>query len=299
MALTKAREREPERVRGGPGVALGLPVEAGGERWNLVAGDALALLERMPEKSVDAAVVDPPYRLSNGGSSCHGGRRVRVDKGDWDASRGVEADHEFHLRWLRACQRVLKPSGTIWVSGTQHAIFSIGFAMQQLGFHLLNTVTWYKPNGAPNLACRFFTHSTELLLWASPAKLRPLGHTFNYPAMKAKYGGGKQVRDLWEVWEAPEPGGAQVVWSVPTPGPKEKVNGRHPTQKPVALLERILLASTSPGDLVLDPFGGSGTTGVAAVRLGLSFIGIEQNPEYVELARKRIRDAEIARGPAK
>src|SRR5207237_4317161 len=130
-----------------------------------------------------------------------------------DASLGVEQDHDFQRSWLAACRRVLKPSGTLWVSGTQHVIFSLGFAMQELGYHLLNTITWFKPNASPNLACRFFTHSTELLIWASPQRRAPLPHTFHYRDMKAE-NGGKQMRDLWQL---PVPDAEQVVWSLQTP----------------------------------------------------------------------------------
>ena len=257
-----------------------------GRDWALVQGDCIEKLEQFPPCSVDLIFADPPYHLSNGGSTCRGGRRASVDKGAWDRSNGVVDDHAFQARWLAACRRVLKPSGTIWVSGTQHVIFSVGYAMQELGFHLLNTVTWFKPNAAPNLACRFFTHSTEILLWASPARARPLAHRFNYRAMKAVT--GKQMRDLWEVTERPEPGGEQVVWSLPTPGPREKVLGRHPTQKPLALLDRVIAASASPGDLVIDPYCGSGTTGVAAVNAGCRFVGFDSDREYLELSARRI-----------
>jgi site-specific DNA-methyltransferase (adenine-specific) len=273
-----------------------LPGTAGrGPGWALVKGDCLEALERLPPGSVDVAFADPPYHLSNGGTTCQSGRRVRVDKGGWDASRGVAEDHAFQARWLTAVRRSLKPGGTIWVSGTQHVIFSIGYAMQELGYHLLNTVTWYKPNASPNLACRFFTHSTEILLWASPTRAKPLAHRFNYQEMKAR-NGGKQMRDLWEICERPEPGGDQVVWSIPTPAPREKVHGRHPTQKPLALLERVLAASSRPGDLVLDPFAGSGTTGVAAVRAGCRFLGLERETQYVELAARRLREAAPTEG---
>jgi site-specific DNA-methyltransferase (adenine-specific) len=272
-----------------PGAALA------GRDWSLVHGDCVDALESLRPHSIDVVFADPPYLLSNGGTTCQSGRRASVDKGGWDASRGTASDHAFQQRWLRAVRRVLKPSGTIWVSGTQHVIFSIGFAMQELGYHLLNTVTWYKPNASPNLACRFFTHSTEILLWASPTKARPLAHRFNYQAMKAA-NGGKQMRDLWEIWEAPAAGGEQVVWSVPTPGPREKVHGRHPTQKPIALLERVLAASAAEGHLVLDPFSGSGTTGVAALRAGCRFLGIERDRSFLDLAAHRLRDAE-AIGP--
>jgi site-specific DNA-methyltransferase (adenine-specific) len=262
-----------------------------GPGWALVQGDCLAALERLAPASVDLVFADPPYHLSNGGTTCRSGRRASVDKGAWDRSGGVAQDHAFQARWLEACRRVLKPSGTIWVSGTQHVIFSVGYAMQELGFHLLNTVTWYKPNAAPNLACRFFTHSTEILLWASPARARPLPHRFNYRDMKAQ-NGGKQMRDLWAVSERPAPGGEQVVWALPTPAPREKVHGRHPTQKPLALLERVVAASAAPNDLVLDPFCGSGTTGVAAVRAGCRFLGLERDPAYVELTARRLRSPE-------
>ena len=269
----------------------GLPNTAEqGNGWALVQGDCIAALEALPPHSVDVVFADPPYMLSNGGTTCQSGRRTSVNKGQWDASRGIVEDHAFQTRWLTAVRRVLKPSGTIWVSGTQHVIFSIGFAMQEIGYHLLNTITWYKPNASPNLACRFFTHSTEILLWASPMKTRPLGHRFNYKAMKAE-NGGKQMRDLWQI---PAPEGEQVVWSVPTPGPREKVHGRHPTQKPLALLERVLASSAAPGDLVLDPFSGSGTTGVAAIQAGCRFLGLERDPAYVDLAARRMRAALLA-----
>ena len=160
--------------------------EERGPGWAMVLGNSIEVLEKLPPRSVDLIFADPPYHLSNGGTTCQAGRRVRVDKGEWDPSRGVEADHAFQRDWLQACRRVLKPSGTIWVSGTQHVIFSVGYAMQELGFHLLNTVTWFKPNAAPNLACRMFTHSTEILLWAAPMKSKPLAHRFNYRDMKQR-----------------------------------------------------------------------------------------------------------------
>jgi site-specific DNA-methyltransferase (adenine-specific) len=277
-----ARRLELHEWDGLPGMA------ESGAGWALVQADCIHTLELLPPRSVDLVFADPPYHLSNGGTTCQSGRRAQVDKGSWDRSGGVVQDHAFQARWLAACRRVLKPSGTLWVSGTQHVIFSVGYAMQELGFHLLNTVTWYKPNAAPNLACRFFTHSTEILLWASPARVRPLPHRFNYREMKSS-NGGKQMRDLWAITERPQPGGEQVVWALPTPGPREKVHGRHPTQKPLALLERVVAASSAPGDLVVDPFCGSGTTGVAALRAGCRFVGVERSPEYVRLAASRLR----------
>jgi site-specific DNA-methyltransferase (adenine-specific) len=252
--------------------------------YRLVEGDCLEVMAQLPPASVDLIFADPPYLLSNGGTTCASGRRVSVDKGSWDSSGGLAADHDWNRRWLAACRRVLKPSGTIWVSGTQHVIFSIGFAMQELGYHLLNTITWFKPNASPNLACRFFTHSTEIVLWAAPARLKPLPHTFHYRRMKAE-NGGKQMRDLWQL---PEPDGEQVVWSLPTPAKSEKRAGRHPTQKPLALLDRIVRAGSSPGELVMDPFNGSGTTGVAALAAGRRYLGIDVDPAYLELTRRRL-----------
>ena len=266
-----------------------LEVRHHGADFRLVRGDCLAVLAALPAQSVDLIFADPPYMLSNGDTTCQSGRRVSVDKGKWDASLGLGDDHAWNMRWLAACQRVLKPSGTIWVTGTQHIIFSVGFAMQSLGFHMLNTITWFKPNASPNLACRFFTHSTEIMIWAAPTKTRPLGHTFHYQDMK-RDNGGRQMRDLWEM---PEPDGAQVVWSIPTPPRRERAHGRHPTQKPLRLLERVIRAGSNEGDVVLDPFSGSGTTGLAALTFRRRFLGIDTSTEYLDMAAQRFtkRDA--------
>lgn len=264
---------------------------ARGEAYRLYQGDSVALLGRFAPHTFDMVFADPPYFLSNGGFTCKGGRRAPVAKGGWDASRGVEEDHRFTTDWLSACQRVLKPGGTLWVSGTQHIIFSVGFALQRLGFKVLNTVTWYKPNASPNLSCRYFTHSTELLIWAAPQGGGKLQHTFNYARMKAD-NGGKQMRDVWALPRGGEEelsaDGAGRVWSLLTPRREEKALGGHPTQKPLALLERIIEASTGEDALVLDPFSGSGTTGVAALRLGRRYVGIELDASYLELSRRRL-----------
>jgi site-specific DNA-methyltransferase (adenine-specific) len=245
----------------------------------------------LPAASVDLVFADPPYFLSNGGFTCHSGRRAPVRKGAWDASGGLQADHRFNVAWLSACQRVLKPEGTLWVSGTQHGIFSVGFALQSLGFKLLNTVTWYKPNASPNLSCRYFTHSSELLIWAAPRPAPRLLHTFQYQDMRAE-AGGKQMRDVWALprtgEEELDASGEGKVWTLTGPRPSEKALGRHPTQKPLGLLERVVRASSREGALVLDPFCGSGTTGVAARALGRRFLGMDASPEYLRLAKARL-----------
>ncbi|MGD0652329.1 MAG: site-specific DNA-methyltransferase [Verrucomicrobiia bacterium] len=239
----------------------------------LYHGNCLSILDAIYAKHGEAGCfdmifADPPYFLSNGGITCHAGRMVKVDKGDWDRSRGAEENHNFNREWLRRCQRVLKPNGTIWVTGTHHVIFSVGYAMQQLGFKILNDIAWEKPNPPPNLSCRYFTHSTETVLWA--AKTEKSRHIFNYKAMKAVT--GKQMK---------------TVWKMPAPGKTEKIFGKHPTQKPVALVERCLLASTHEGDLVLDAFMGAGTTAVACFRQGRHFVGIELDLTYLLTASKR------------
>ncbi len=258
-----------------------------------------ATAAKYPEGRFDMIFADPPYFLSNGGITCHAGKMVKVDKGDWDKSRGPELNHEFNTEWLRRCQRVLKPNGTIWVTGTHHVIFSIGYAMQQLGFKILNSITWEKPNPPPNLSCRYFTHSTETLLWA--AKTEKSKHLFNYQEMR-RAAENKQMKTVWrEKLETPYSdkekkwmqANEDFIWNIPPPRKDEKIYGKHPTQKPVALLERILLASTRNGDLVLDPFLGSGTTAVACLRLSRNCIGIEMETEFLKRACYRTDGAVI------
>ena len=250
----------------------GLPepyFESADRRFRLYQGDCLDLLPRMPEESFDLVFADPPYFLSNDGITCHAGKMVSVNKGKWDRSKGAEADHAFTMHWLGECRRVLKPNATIWVSGTMHIIHSVGYAMQRLGFKILNDITWVKPNPPPNLSCRYFTHATETILWARRDEKGR--HKFNYALMR-RLAGGKQMKSVWEL---------------DAPRREEKVFGKHPTQKPLGLLERIIAASTDEGDLVLDPFAGSGTTGIAAARLGRLFDGIEQEGVSLDLARVR------------
>jgi len=236
----------------------------------LFKANCFDIMDSIPADSIDMIFADPPYFLSNGGMSCHAGKRVSVNKGEWDKSKGIEETHKFNIEWLRKCQNILTPNGSVWVSGTLHIIYSIGFAMQQLGFKILNDIAWYKINPPPNLSCRYFTHATETIIWA--AKNKNSKHYFNYALMR-KMNNNKQMQSLW---------------SITAPKPEEKIYGKHPTQKPVALLERIILASTKEKDIVLDPFTGSSTTGIAAYRLGRHFLGIDSNKEYLDLSVRRL-----------
>jgi len=244
----------------------------------LYHGDAIWLLNQLPENSIDMIFADPPYNLSNDGFSVHAGRMVSVNKGDWDRSKGFEGDYDFHYQWLDACRRILKPHGTLWVSGTYHSIYQCGHALQSLGYHILNDISWFKPNASPNLSCRFFTASHETLIWAR--KEKKAKHTFNYNLMK---------EGSWPEDKIKKPGlQMRSVWSMGTPKPTEKKFGKHPTQKPLDLLKRIVLASTNKGDIILDPFTGSSTTGLAAVMHDRKFVGIDMEKDYLELSKKRL-----------
>ncbi len=255
----------------------------------LYHGDSINILAQLPENSIDMIFADPPYNLSNGGFSVHAGKMVSVDKGDWDKSKGFQDDYDFHHRWLEACKRVLKPNGTLWVSGTYHSIYQCGHALQALGYHILNDISWFKPNASPNLSCRFFTASHETIIWARKDKKGK--HTFNYDAMKTKEwpddffkNSGKQMRSVWHIPES------ESVWTIGTPKKDEKIYGKHPTQKPLELLKRIVLASTNKGNIILDPFTGSSTTGIASVMHGRKFLGIDMEKEFLDLSKKRVLD---------
>lgn len=253
----------------------------------LLKGDCIEILNQARENSVDMIFADPPYFLSNGGITCHAGRMVSVNKGKWDKSKGVEENHKFTLEWLKACQRVLKPNGTIWVSGTTHIIYSVGYAMQELRYKILNDIIWYKRNAPPNLSCRYFTHSTEIVLWA--AKNEKSKHQFNYKLMK-DMNKGKQMRNVWGL-DIPNKETPHKVWEISSPPASEKKFGKHPTQKPIELLNRIILTCTKEGDLVLDPFCGSSTTGVAAVLSERKYVGIELEDSYLKLSINRLESA--------
>lgn len=248
--------------------------------FTLYNGDCLNILKQIPENSVDMVFADPPYMLSNGGFTVHAGKMVSVNKGDWDKSNGVKQDFEFHLSWIQEVRRVLKPNGTLWISGTYHSIYQCGFALQVAGFHVLNDIAWFKPNASPNLSCRFFTASHETLIWAR--KEKKAKHTFNYGEMK---------NGTWPEDALKKPGlQMRSVWSMGTPKPSEKVHGKHPTQKPIDLLRRVVLSSTNKGDVILDPFAGSSTTGLAAVMNGRKFVGIDMDKKFLDLSIKRFKD---------
>ena len=253
----------------------------------LYKADVLRALKTLKSESVDLIFADPPYNLSNGGFTCHAGRRVSVNKGQWDSSRGTAEDFQFHNQWIQACRRVLKPEGSLWVSGTYHSIYACGVALQQQAWHIVNDICWFKPNAAPNLSCRMFTASHETLIWAR--KNKKSKHIFNYDFIKNADWADDFIKKPNKQMRS--------VWVIGTPKNAEKTYGKHPTQKPVALLERIVLACTHKGDVVCDPFCGSATTGVAALKHGRQFIGIDAEQQYLdELAIPRLQDVRISRG---
>ena len=234
----------------------------------LYKDNCLKRLSLLTEK-FDMIFADPPYFLSNGGISIQAGKVVCVDKGEWDRAGNPDS---FNNEWLTACRNVLTENGTIWVSGTYHNIFSVANNLTKLGFKILNVITWVKTNPPPNISCRYFTYSTEFVIWAR--KTQKKAHYFNYDLMK-KFNGNKQMTD---------------VWRLPAIARWEKEHGKHPTQKPLSLLCRLILASTKPGDLILDPFCGSSTTGIAANLLGRKFIGIDKEIDFLKISKKRRKD---------
>ena len=237
--------------------------------FTLYQGDCMQVIGQLPDNSLDAIFADPPYFLSNGGISVQSGKQVCVDKGDWDKGGTPEHIYQFNRQWLSLCRPKLKDNGTIWISGTHHNIFVVQRCLQELGYKILNVITWQKSDPPPNLSCRYFNFSTELVIWARKHEKKP--HKFNYETMK-QLNGGSQMTD---------------VWRIPAVGMWEKTCGKHPTQKALRLLYRVVLASTNEGDTILDPFAGSSTTGIAANLLGRKFIGIEQDKSFIELSKRR------------
>ena len=241
--------------------------------FTLVNGDCVSVLESFDFK-FDMIFADPPYFLSNGGISVQSGKVVCVDKGNWDKAPSAEFIDEFNRKWLAVCKEKLKDNGTIWISGTHHNIFSVADQLSELGFKILNVVTWNKTDPPDNVSHRVFKHSAEYIIWAKKSKRAQ--HRYNYELMR-QLNDGKQMTD---------------VWRMPAVAKWEKSCGKHPTQKPLSLLVRIIMASTKEGDWVLDPFNGSGTTGVAASLLDRKFLGIDMEKAYLELASKRREELE-------
>jgi len=247
----------------------------------LFNADVLEVLNALPDECVDLVFADPPYNLSNGGFTCHAGKRVSVNKGKWDKSKGIEEDFNFHYNWIEACNRVLKPNGTLWISGTYHSIYTCGYILQKQGWHFINDICWYKPNAAPNLACRMFTASHETLIWVR--KNKRAKHFFNYDLVK--------TMDWKEDFLKKPNKQMRSVWAISTPKNGEKKYGKHPTQKPETLLERIVLACSQENDIILDPFCGSATTGVTALKNNRKFVGIDSEKDYLDrIAIPRIKE---------
>jgi site-specific DNA-methyltransferase (adenine-specific) len=256
------------------------------------------VMKNIPSDTVDMIFADPPYFLSNGSFTCLNGEMVSVKKGDWDMGRSIVENFNFQLDWMRECKRLLKKNGTIWVSGTYHSIYQCGYALQLLGYHILNDISWFKPNASPNLSCRFFTASHETLIWAR--KDEKGKHTFNYEKMKNWEDNYKKEFKCShcgkvERHEILHEKGNQMrsVWAINTPKKEEKIFGKHPTQKSLDLLKRIVVASSNEGDLILDPFAGSCTTGVACIIYNRNFVGIDIDDNFLEIGKKRIENVKI------
>lgn len=237
----------------------------------LIHGNSLDILKEFEDNSFDVIITDPPFFLSNGGITCQNGKMVSVDKGDWD-KLDIMTMEEFYLVVLEEFKRILKHDGTLWIFGTMHNIYSLGYLITKLEFKIMNNIVWQKSNPSPNLGCRMFTHSTETILWVKQNKNSK--HIFNYKLMK-ELNGGKQMKD---------------VWTTSTTKKSEKFFGKHPTQKPLKIMERLILASTNEDSIILDPFVGSGTTCVAAKQLNRKSIGIDIERDFIDIAINRIED---------
>ena len=243
------------------------------KNFSLYKGDSLQILSQISNQ-FDMIFADPPYFLSNGGKKIQGRRMVSVNKGEWDKKKSSDDIDKFNQEWINQCKPLLKDNGTIWVCGTYHNIFSVEKCLRNAGFRIINIITWQKSDPTPTWGNLHFNFSSEYRIWAK--KTPVANHYFNYELMK-QLNGGKLMPD---------------VWKLPTVGLWEKTCGKHPTQKPLRLLYRIILASTKVGDIILDPFAGSSTTGIAANLLGRKFIGIEQDEDFLLLGKKRKMDIE-------
>ena len=241
--------------------------------FTVIQGDCVDTLSKF-QFGFDMVFADPPYFLSSGGISCQSGKVVCVNKGNWDKPTTPEAMDSFNLRWLKAVRNHMKENATIWISGTHHNIFSVQQQLLKLGFKILNVITWAKTNPPPNISCRYFTFSTEFIIWTRKSAKVP--HYFNYQLMK-QLNDDKQMTD---------------VWRLPAIAKWEKSCGKHPTQKPLGVLTRLLQASTKPNDWVLDPFSGSGTTGIAANLLGRKYLGLEIEEEFLAMSKARREELE-------
>lgn len=243
------------------------------ENFSLYKGDSLQILSQISNQ-FDMIFADPPYFLSNGGKKIQGRRMVSVNKGEWDKKKSSDDIDKFNQEWINQCKPLLKDNGTIWVCGTYHNIFSVEKCLKNAGFRIINIITWQKSDPTPTWGNLHFNFSSEYIIWAKKTPMA--NHYFNYELMK-QLNGGNLMPD---------------VWKLPTVGLWEKTCGKHPTQKLLRLLYRIILASTKVGEIILDPFAGSSTTGIAANLLGRKFIGIEQDEDFLLLGKKRKMDIE-------
>lgn len=250
------------------------------KNFTLLHGNSMKVLSEFDHK-FDMIFADPPYFLSNNGLSIQNGKIVSVNKGKWDVSESIDFVNNFNRKWLELAREKMKDDATIWISGTMHNIFSVGQILTELGFKILNIITWQKSNPPPNFSCRYFTHSTEQIIWARKKSKTP--HYFNYELMK-QLNGDKQMKDIWKL---------------PAIAPWEKSCTKHPTQKPLSILTRIILASTKPNAWILDPFAGSSTTGIAANLANRKYLGIDQETEFLEISKNRKLEIEDPKTAAK
>jgi len=250
------------------------------KNFTLIHGNSVEIMKDFSKEKFDLIFADPPYLLSNDGITCKSGEMKSVNKGDWDKSKGFIEDFRFTENWIKSCRPILKKDGSIWISGTLHIIYKVGYLLEKNGFNIINDIIWFKPNAPPNLSCRYFTHSHEIILWAR--KSEDSNHTFNYEIMKYWNNPKDKLKNKDKQMRS--------VWSIPLLPKSEKKHGKHPTQKPIELLARIILAASNEVDTVLDPFVGSGTSGLVCSVLNRNFIGIDSNKEYLDLSIKRYKD---------